>query len=627
MLFVDKINLFCSVLWMCTSVAGLFSYYTLAAQTLPQSKTEEQLKLEEMEAKTPKAAESSLSAGTDTAALITLLPEDTTPRFSIRQIRIIGNTLISADTLMSKLPDVYDASSKEAVGTFLYDLRPLKSIVELPETPVEVTARSIQGFTQYLLGLYQKCGFAGIYIYVPSDAFEPGKELSQGILPIRILEAPVSSVGSSYYNVNNLPAEKYYLKPELLLEWSPLVPGKVANRHAMDEYLNLLNRNPDRYVSAVVSQGKEPNSLDIEYRVYEANPWHFFVQLDNAGTRDVRWTPRFGLVNTNLLGHDDRLTVIWQTTPDSSWLDEYAVYGSYEFPVFSPRFRLNLFGGHNEFDIAGAGDISFLGRGTFAGGTLRYNLFQTDKWFFDLTGTLTHDESKVTPSLFPEFLTSDIHVTMWGWGAQLYRTDDMTDTLFSVSRLSTLDGSHQSKFGLARTNANRDAALYNITARRSQYLDISKIQRLSAAFQWIIPNKRLAPVKMTSFGGMYSVRGYDEFEIIADGGILASLQYEYDIIRKVRVDEYAGGKVNNAPHKPFIRKIAPLAFIDYGQARIEDPLPSEHRDRELASVGCGAIVELGDNFTGTVYYGYPLIASEDTRSGKGRLNAGFLFRW
>jgi hypothetical protein len=71
-----KINLFCSVLWMCTSVAGLFSYYTLAAQTLPQSKTEEQLKLEEMEAKTPKAAESSLSAGTDTAALITLLPED-----------------------------------------------------------------------------------------------------------------------------------------------------------------------------------------------------------------------------------------------------------------------------------------------------------------------------------------------------------------------------------------------------------------------------------------------------------------------------------------------------------------------------------------------------------------------
>lgn len=132
---------------------------------------------------------------------------------------------------------------------------------------------------------------------------------------------------------------------------------------------------------------------------------------------------------------------------------------------------------------------------------------------------------------------------------------------------------------------------------------------------------------MTSFGGMYTVRGYDEFEMVVDGGILASLQYEYDIIRKAHVDEYAAGDASEDLRKPFIRKIAPLVFADYGQARIEDPLPSEHRDRELASVGGGTIVELGENFTGTVYYGYPLIATENTRSGKGRLNVGLLFRW
>lgn len=617
------------VLGVSVAVWMLCPYLACAStHTMPQSKTEEQLSLEEMEAMAPHGDVPTRPVRQDTAALIARLPEDVTPRFTINQIRISGNSLISTERLLSHLPAVYDASpARELLDIYLYDLRPIKAVVDQPGSSASVSARSIQGFTQYLLGLYQNQGYAGIYIYVPPDAFEPGRELEQGILPIRVLEAPVSSVDSSYYDVNNRPAEKGYLRPELLAEWSPIKPDKVANRREMDEYLNLLNRNPDRYISAMVSQGQEPNSLAVEYRVYEADPWHYFVQLDNSGTRDIRWTPRFGLINTNLLGHDDRLTAIWQTTPDKTWLDEYAVYGSYDFPLFTQRLRLNLFAGYNEFSIAETEGIGFLGRGSFFGGTLRYNLFQMDKWFFDLTGTLTHQKSKITPSLFPEFLTSDVHLTMWGWGAQLYRTHDMADTLFSINRMSTLDGSHRNEFGLTRTGANRDVAIYNFTARHSQYLDSDKVQRLSAAFQWIVPNKRLAPVKMTSFGGMYTVRGYDEYEIIADGGVLASMQYEYDIIRKARVDEFAAGRVNEGLQKPFIRKIAPLVFFDYGRARIKNALPAEDAAQELASVGGGTIVELGDNFTGTVYYGYPLIATEDTRSGKGRLNVGFLFRW
>jgi hemolysin activation/secretion protein len=625
---VDKRIFFSVALSIGIAVLAFCPPYAVSAtRTLPQPKTEQQQKLEELETQAEQAAVPVRTARAEAGVLADRLPEDTTPRFEISQIRISGNSLISGQALLSGMPDVFDAApQKEPVGMFLYDFRPLKAIIAQPGTAVEVSARSIQGFTQYLLGLYQKRGYAGIYIYVPSDAFEPGKELAQGILPIRVLEAPVSSVSSAYYDVKNQPAEKTYLRPELLKQWSPVKPRSVANRREMDEYLNLLNLNPDRYVSTVVSQGAEPNSLDIQYRVYEANPWHFFAQVDNAGTKDIRWTPRFGLINTNLLGCDDKLTVIWQTTPDSTWNEEYAVYGSYDFPVFSPRLRLNLFAGYNEFDIAG-GDISFLGRGTFAGGTLRYNLFQADKWFFDLTGTISHDESRITPSLFPEFLASRVHLTMWGYGAQLYRTDDRTDTLFSFTRMSTLDGSHKSDFGLTRTNAERDVVIYNTTARHSRYLDLNKVQRLSVAFQWITSDERLAPVKMTSFGGMYTVRGYDEYEIIADGGILASIQYEYDIIRKAQIEEYDAGAAHEGLRKPFVRKIAPLVFCDYGLARINDPLPSEHRDRELASVGGGTIVELGDNFTGTVYYGYPLIATEETRSGKGRLNAGFLFRW
>ena len=311
---MDKVASSFAILGVCLAI-GAFCHRdaALAARTALPSKTDEQLKIEEMEAQAEKQeVKTPKPSLRDTAALIALLPEDATPRFSIRQLQITGNSLIPTATLLGHIPDVFNASpAKDPIAMFLYDLRPLKAVAARSGTAVDVSARSIQGFTQYLLGLYQKRNYAGIYVYVPAEAFEAGRELSQGILPIRILEAPVSAVSSSYFDVNNQPAEKTYLNPEFLRNWSPIQPGKVANRRDLDNYLNLLNRNPDRYVSAIVSQGEEPNSLAVEYRVYEANPWHFFVQVDNAGTKDIQWSPRFGLINTNLLGFDDRLTVIW----------------------------------------------------------------------------------------------------------------------------------------------------------------------------------------------------------------------------------------------------------------------------------------------------------------------------
>ncbi|MHC4288531.1 MAG: hypothetical protein ACYSSK_00475, partial [Planctomycetota bacterium] len=133
-------------------------------------------------------------------------------------------------------------------------------------------------------------------------------------------------LSSAYYDVNNVSVDdpnSYYLKESALKGWSPVQEGEVINRKKLDDYINLLNLNPDRYVAAVVSKGDEPDSLAVNYNVYEANPWHFFVQIDNSGTDDIQWRPKFGLITTNLLAYDDKFTAIYQTTPDSTMLDEY----------------------------------------------------------------------------------------------------------------------------------------------------------------------------------------------------------------------------------------------------------------------------------------------------------------
>ena len=379
-----------------------------------------------------------------------------------------------------------------------------------------------------------------------------------------------------------------------------------------------------------MSKGAEPETLSVGYNIYEANPWHYFLQVDNAGTKDRRYAPRVGLINTNLTGRDDRFTVFYQAPWEKGMEDRYSIFGSYDLPIMGPRLRLELFAGYSQFDVEGGGGIDFLGHGSLYGGKLRYNAFQTDGWFFDLTTSLTREKSKVSSSIFSSILGSEVEMDLWGIGFDIHRRSDMSNTSITFDRIQSVGGSSQRRFwdsaaGTgARTNADRDFTIYTTAASHSQYLDTDKIQRLTGSVRWIVPNKRLMPAKMTTFGGMYTVRGYKESGIVADGGILASAQYEFDLVKHEQSMETPRPMTEE---KPWLRKLAPLAFFDYGRAKMEDRVAGENRAEELYSVGVGGIIELGDNFSGAVYYGFPLKATSTTDTKDGRLNLSLMMRW
>ena len=559
------------------------------------------------------------------------LPRDTSQRISVKEVRISGNTLLTTDELLEDMPLIFNASTetiKMADSDSLYDLRVLHDIILEPGQTRQVSTRTIQGFTQYLLSAYQAKDYAGIYVYVPSDAMIDGRELKDEILPINVLEATVSEVNTTFYNPDNEMVEKGYLYSSAINDWSPVQPGDVANQKEIDDFINLLNLNPDRYVSGIVSKGSEPNSIALGYNVYEANPWHWFIQADNSGTKPRQWDPRIGLINTNLLGIDDTFTVIYQAPWDSTIDENYGLFGSYDFPLLGPRLRLNLYGGHSEFDISAAsGPFDFLGRGTFYGGILRYNLLQTDDgWFFDIKGSIEHTRSKVTPSIFPSFLGTDIKFWLWGGGIDLHRSDDLSESSITAARYESMGGeSGRDEFLLARVNSDSDFTIYTASAAHSQYLDTNKIGRISSSFRWITSDERLVPAKMTAFGGMYTVRGYDEYEMVADGGMFASGQYEFDLVKyeESKYQDDTGSEQNNLS----LRKFAPLVFVDYARAKVRHPVGTERATEDFFSVGAGALIEIGDNLSGVVYYGYPLKSTDFTRTGKGRVSAGVMLRW
>jgi len=561
------------------------------------------------------------------------LPEDTTQRMIAREISIRGNSLIPTAELLGNMPLIYNASAErlqQAESDYLYDFRVLHDIILEPGQPHEVSMRTIRGFTQYIVSAYGKRNYAGIYVSVPPEALVDGTKLRDEILLINIIEAPLSSIATNYFNTDNERVEKGYLKSSALIKWSPAQTGEVGNQKKLDDFVNLLNLNPDRYISAVVSQGEEEQTLALGYNIYEANPWHYFLQADNAGTDDRQWAPRVGILNTNLTGIDDKFTVFYQAPWESGIEDRYSVYGNYDLPIMGPRLRLELYSGYSQFDVDGGGGIDFLGHGSLYGGKLRYNAFQDQGWFFDLTTSLGHEKSRVTSSIFSSILGSEVSMDLWGIGFDIHRRDDMSSTSITLDRIQSVGGSSQRKFWDpitltgARTNSDRDFTIYTTSANHSRYLDADKIERLSGSLRWLVPDERLVPAKMTTFGGMYSVRGYKESRIVADGGVLASVQYEYDL---VRYDLARDTSETGSEKPPWLRKLAPLVFFDYGRASIKNRVAGEQGSQDLYSVGVGTLVEIGDNFSGALYYGYPLESTNTTDEGEGRINVSVMMRW
>jgi hemolysin activation/secretion protein len=619
----------------CILILMIIGLPSLAAREKPAEQFKEQ---RQAEAKAQREASKAAAKKKESAIEIALarLPEDTSTRLSVKEIRFTGNTLVSTKELVKGIPDIFNASNlpvAQAESKDLYDFRVVKEVVSTPGTEREVSARTLSGLTQYVLSVYQEKHYGGIYVYVPAEILS-GSEVRDDIVIVNVIESRASNVGTKYYDPNQKIVDKGYLDPNTVLGWSPVKQGQPVNRKKLDDFVNLLNLNPDRYVTAVVSKGSEPNTLALSYDIYEVNPWHYFIQIDNSGVKGREWNPKFGVINTNLLGIDDSFLAIYQVPLDSDWEDNYSLFGSYDFPLFSQDLRLNIFGGYSAFNLSPeTSEFDFVGGGKFIGGNLKYTFLQAGGWFFDAVGTMSYEESKITP-FFEDTAISEIgskvRMTIAGAGLDIHKRDDIAISSGGYKFATLIDGSDEEQFDKSRNGADKDFTTHTAYASHSRVLDPNQVTRLSTTFKWIFTDQRLTPAKMTSFGGMYSVRGYEEFEVLADEGILASAQYEFDLVRYEKLKAASKEQVDKEESKEQgLKKFAPLVFTDFGRATINDPQSANNdkRHETLWSAGVGALAEYGDNLSAAVYFGMAMRDTEQTDAGDGRVNVSFMLRW
>ncbi len=107
-------------------------------------------------------------------------------------------------------------------------------------------------------------------------------------------------------------------------------------------------------------------------------------------------------------------------------------------------------------------------------------------------------------------------------------------------------------------------------------------------------------------GGLDTVRGYEESEVLGDSGAL--LQTE---LRSPSLADTIG--------VPAVNELRFHAFGDTSYAAINGPLPEQKRSYSLNSVGAGVRVRVFDHYNGQVEGATALSNGPVTRSGSNRV--------
>jgi hemolysin activation/secretion protein len=172
-------------------------------------------------------------------------------------------------------------------------------------------------------------------------------------------------------------------------------------------------------------------------------------------------------------------------------------------------------------------------------------------------------------------------------------------------------------------DAKRFKAMANFITLRS---DVSYTHDLPGGGQLFLKgqgqlsDQPLVSSEQLSLGGLDTVRGYLESEVLGDYGGSATVELRSPNLAMQPAKDPKGGEA---------KKVDPMddwtvfAFGDAGRARIWDPLPEQQEQFDLASYGIGTRFKFLKYGNGMVLLGVPLISQQVTVANKSRVSFRF----
>ncbi len=427
--------------------------------------------------------------------------------------------------------------------------------------------------------------------YISSGAVLPDQTVADGVITFRLIEGTLSKLTIT----GNAALNEAYLRSRINLATEP--PFNII---AVRNRLEVLRQSPviDR-INANVEPGGLPGEAQLNVAVTEAQPWHVDLQFDNHRSPSIG-AGRLSLsaVHHSLLGFNDTFSMHWGITRNGledlefAGIDDLSVAYVVPFTVYDTTVGVS----YERTDTVVVEDafeaLDIQSETESFGVNIRHPFVRTPQTGFALAVAFEHRENESfllgEPfSLSPGAMDGTSTVSVVRFRQEFVNRTQQeviaarSTFSFGVDALDASTGPEAD--GRFITWLGQGQYVRRIGEGDSQLI-------LRGTVQW--SNNPLLTLEQFAIGGVDTVRGYRENQVVRDNGVVFSAEWRIPIIQ----DANGRGILHVAP------------FVDIG-AGWNDNNGSDVID--LTSVGVGFLFNPDERLNVQFYWGYPFRDFDD----------------
>jgi hemolysin activation/secretion protein len=442
---------------------------------------------------------------------------------------------------------------------------------------------------------YQDKGYQTVTVQVPPQ------QVRNGVVVLQVIEGKVGRL--------RIRGSRYFSLSEIKKRAPSLAEGTVPNFNDVTRDIVALNQLPDLRVTPTLRAGIEPGTVDIDLNVKDTLPLHGNLELNNRNSPDTTSLRIDGAISYNnfwQLGHSAGFS--FQIAPER--LSDAEVFAGYYLARFpgAEWFTLLLQGTKQNSNVSTLGSIVVAGRGSIFGARAIFSLPPGKDFYESISSGFDWKHFDQRVGLTTGALTSPVTyypvstVYTATWVPKGSETDLDAGITFGIRGL----GSKDNQFDNSRFKASGNFIYFR--GDLSHTHDLPGGGQIYVKVQGQVADQPLINSEQIAGGGLSTVRGYYEAEVLGDNGIFGTLE--------LRSPSLLGWMAKKEDEWRL------YAFLDAGTLTIRDPLPQQIDVFDLASWGFGTRIQLYQHLNGSLDIGVPMISSQNTTVHEVR----FIFR-
>jgi hemolysin activation/secretion protein len=461
------------------------------------------------------------------------------------------------------------------------------------------TAQDVEAARAALQKAYQDKNYSSVDVTVPPQTG------AGGIVIIQVNELTVGRLrvhGSRYFDINQIKREV-----------PSLAEGKLIDFTQAQHDLVGLNQLPDRRITPVIQAGVVPGTMDVDLNVKDTFPLHGSLELNNRYSEDSPSLRLNGSVSYNNLWQlGQSAGGSFQVSPqDVSKVQVYTGFYSIPDPL-NDNVSFTLQGTKQNSNVSTLGALDVIGKGELFSLNTNFKLPTIGDYFQNFTFGIAYKKFNQNVEILPGSATPATAASQTPTN-YLPLTFDYSGTVVGKNFLTDLDlqvvlnipgiGSSATQFDNNRFDA--ETAFIYLRGNISQTEDLPHDFQLFGKLAGQVADSPLINSEQFSVGGLDTVRGYLESEVLGDDAVVGNFEF--------RLPSLLGWIKSKSEAQPG-DDWRVYAFMDAASAYNMDTLPEQTARFSLASYGGGTRLTLFNHFNGSIDLAVPLFSQSITKA-------------